>query len=610
MYSNRASVIRVSGRRVVGSGMERLEQRVLMDSPTSSTAVSLDSSFGTNGTVVVIEEQSALAGANLALLPDGAIVAVGSASGGLAVARYNANGVPDITFGPDRTGRAMLDASERNDTARAVAVAPDGSIVVAGTTSSFSVNNSNGDIIVARLTPAGVADATFGGGDGVITIDIAGRDDIAVDVAVQPDGKIVVAGYDTNGFQGPERSAARVVLLRLNPDGSPDPGFGSAGVAITDLSTVWEEAHTILLPGDGKVLVAASGSTPSRTSESFILRYDSAGTLDGRFGKAGVAPIPDFAHVRDLVVTPAGIIVAAGSGRRNHAGASLDFRLLALDPNGGIHRAFGTDGVVLTNFGKDRRPGLSTVDSDEIGWSVQLGDDGSLLVAGTTTAPDMLPGPPPVGVVALGIARYTSAGVLDASFGSSGTVVASFGAGQVSEADVVLDAEGRPVVLVEEVSAVRRTVLSRFQYESVPGTSPPAATPVKGRTLNIRGTRGGDEITVSMAPESAGAFDVVFNGVRQRFAGNRLRRVVLTGGRGDDVITVDSSITLPTIINGGPGNDRLTGGSGADRIIGGKGNDTLFSRDSVVDRVLGGPGIDQAQTDKADRSRSLNVLLP
>ncbi|MEN3279944.1 MAG: hypothetical protein V7607_1084 [Solirubrobacteraceae bacterium] len=151
------------------------------------------------------------------------------------VARLRANGAPDPDF--DGGGRVTLAGG---GSASAVLVQPDRNIVVAGNASGSAM------MTVTRLAPNGSLDATFGAG-GTVTIDFATLADLAAGAALQPDGKIVVAGYS----QGTED----VVVARLNANGSPDAMFGAGGKATADFG-VATFGFAVALQSNKRIVVA------------------------------------------------------------------------------------------------------------------------------------------------------------------------------------------------------------------------------------------------------------------------------------------------------------------------------------------------------------------
>jgi uncharacterized delta-60 repeat protein len=161
--------------------------------------------------------------------------------------RYNRDGSVDTGFGFG--GRAVTDFGTGLELACAAALQPDGRIVVTGPTQTL-------DFALARYTADGRLDSSFGRGGKVIT-DVAGDDDIPSAVAVQPDGRIVVAGFAA-GAQGNDDFDEDFALTRYTPDGGLDPTFGSSGKVMTDTGGGKDGASAVALQADGKIVAAGS----------------------------------------------------------------------------------------------------------------------------------------------------------------------------------------------------------------------------------------------------------------------------------------------------------------------------------------------------------------
>ena len=266
---------------------------------------SLDPSFGSGGEVVgPIAPPGPVSQLvfGMALQADGRIVLAGQADGGsgaaAALARYNTDGSRDVSFG---TGGVVF--GPYPGIASAVALQADGRIVVAG--GAFQVTRFNAD---------GTLDAGFGSG-GQVTVPIGEVefDSLANAILVQPDGRIVVAG-------GTTLSRYDFALARLDPDGNLDPGFGHGGMVTTDFNGGFDAIRALVLQPDGRVVAAGYGGPAHRlpNDNHFALaRYEPNGALDRSFGKSGRAmaviddPIySDFA--RALALQPDGRLVAAG----------------------------------------------------------------------------------------------------------------------------------------------------------------------------------------------------------------------------------------------------------------------------------------------------------
>lgn len=193
--------------------------------------------------------------------------------------RYAADGSLDPTFGFG--GRVTTDfgiagREDKTDEAFAVAIQPDGKIVAAGGTGRCGT--SNGYAALARYGSDGALDSSFGEG-GLVYTDFLRECDAFNAVAVQQDGKIVAAGFTGQGGVGQDRA---FLVARYDADGGLDPTFGSGGSVLTDFGSArFDEARAVVLQPDGKVL-AAGFSSGAREGEIALARYLSDGQLDPR----------------------------------------------------------------------------------------------------------------------------------------------------------------------------------------------------------------------------------------------------------------------------------------------------------------------------------------
>jgi uncharacterized delta-60 repeat protein len=269
----------------------------------------VDPSFGNQGRVTTDFAGGADAAHALVIQADGKLVAAGSATTGtnqdFAVARYNPNGTPDLSFGTG--GRVTIDIAGAFDEARAL-VLQGGKLVAAGFT--FTGDAATGDFALARFTAAGRPDGSFGTG-GRVTTDFAGGFDDARALVVQG-GKLVAAGGANSG-SGPD-----FALARYDDHGSLDPTFGTGGKVTTDFAPVFGDADEInaLIVQQGKLVAAGSSFTGGGLRFDFaVARYRPNGDLDASFGTAGTTTT-DFARREDraqALVVQGGRPVAVGS---------------------------------------------------------------------------------------------------------------------------------------------------------------------------------------------------------------------------------------------------------------------------------------------------------
>ncbi len=228
----------------------------------------LDSSFDGDGFALTqIDAGSSTANA-VRIQSDGKIVAVGSANNSnftrssFALARYLTNGLPDPAFGSGGKASSMID---ENGAANALAFQTDGRLLVAGYSSTGFVSHA----VLLRFATNGLADEGFGGTGAVKVTNWYGSA-----LAIQPGGKIIVAGSATNDLG----------LLRFNADGSPDPGFGNGGKVTMAFFSGSDNASAVALQGDGKIVTAGS----SFNGFGFVF------TLARFIGDGGTLPPPQL----------------------------------------------------------------------------------------------------------------------------------------------------------------------------------------------------------------------------------------------------------------------------------------------------------------------------
>lgn len=308
----------------------------------------LDSSFGSGG-IAINDLSPGLADGLRALVRtnDGHYVACGTFfSPGTATdflaARFNSAGSLDTTFnGGGYAVTSFLQSGPGGslfDQCNAVAIQADGKIVSAG----FTAENGPNQVALTRHTADGTLDAGFGSG-GKVVINASATSNGSSEaraLVIQPDGKLLVAGY---AF-GPGNS--EFLVMRLNADGTPDAGFGTAGITRTPVGTGEDIANAMVLQPDGRIVLA--GSVYISGHRDFALaRYTTAGVLDPGFGSGGlvttpVGPSDDIAYA--LILMPWGRLVAAGSARVSTSAPGYDLALVAYNADGTLDHYFGDAG--------------------------------------------------------------------------------------------------------------------------------------------------------------------------------------------------------------------------------------------------------------------------
>jgi uncharacterized delta-60 repeat protein len=302
-----------------------------------------DVSFDGDGLVTTDIAGSADAAFGAAILPDGDIVVVGSARVGgnddFAIVRYDENGAVDTAFGTQ--GKTTTDFFGARDRAYAVAVFPDGSLVVAGETSFLAGGT---DFAVARYTAGGVLDPSFSA-DGKLNTDIAGQVDIARNVAIESGGTILVTGTIT---MGSSPVLGHTGLARYSASGAPDSSIGAGGVrSIPNLSL----GDGLALQGDGRILVAGNAIVGSDTHFG-VMRLQASGVADGSFGSGGLATAAfttNDDYGRDVAIDAAGNILVSGQAA-NLVVTEADFAVARFTPGGTLDPTFDGDGKFTVDF--------------------------------------------------------------------------------------------------------------------------------------------------------------------------------------------------------------------------------------------------------------------
>ncbi|CAB5166114.1 hypothetical protein D3OALGB2SA_5770 [Olavius algarvensis associated proteobacterium Delta 3] len=360
---------------------------------------SLDTSFGSDGRVDTAFSNLNDAAFGVVLQPDGKIVAAGLSE---TTPTSNIFHFPVATY--DRNGILRFEVSSpnlsNNDRGQAVAVQSDGKILVAGITGEGS---GNSDFMLARYNANGSADTTFGGGDGMVATDFDTRDDRAYAVAIQEDGKIVVAGNALDNTSG----QTEIAVARYLVDGTLDPDFDTDGRVMTFVpGSSGDGAFAVVIQPDGAIMVA--GESDDGSDRNFALvRYLTGGAPDPAFGTIGIVT-SDFDSMDDqalgLVLQDNEKIIVVGKAELSAAGSSA-FAIAQFNSDGSPDNTFGT----WVNNGQTA---LQFSQRDDRATSVALQTTGNIIVAGVANEGG--------GESEFGIARLDRDGALDTSFGVNG----------------------------------------------------------------------------------------------------------------------------------------------------------------------------------------------
>lgn len=359
----------------------------------------------------------------------------------IALTRLNPNGTLDRSFGGG-DAKVTTNPTDADDSAVSAALAGDGKIIVLS--ERFNLREERFQSLgytLLRYLPDGTLDKSFSR-DGKVLGSFGGDFQAATDVAVQRDGKILVTGS-----KGDDESEGGFELVRYNANGALDTSFGNRGRVSTRVGE-FSTPSAVTLQSDGRIVVVGSTNQGERSAVG-IVRYNPSGRLDTSFGKGGkvvdVSPTEDEGiFPTDVLVQPNGRIAVSGifiRVNRTTQDFSLNFALLRYLGNGKVDTAFGGgDGRVFTNFDKfdfasslalqpDGKivvagaAGFFNLDNESVtSRSIRSHMRGSRFATSEATAPREER-------FDFALARYTSGGRLDTSFGNNGKVITRFGRG-------------------------------------------------------------------------------------------------------------------------------------------------------------------------------------
>jgi uncharacterized delta-60 repeat protein len=284
---------------------------------------------------------------------------------------YSQAGSLDSSFGTG--GKVVTSINSGADKAYAVALQTDGKIIVAGMTTNASTGK---DFACLRYNSDGTLDSTFGI-SGIVTNDVqTGSDDVVYSIAIQADGKIILAGYSDDG------SNKNAALIRLNTNGTLDTSFGASGKVLTDFITGRaDEIKTVKIHSlTGNIVVGGTSSLTSTNSQAIIARYTSTGLLDTTFNTTGKVLLDDdsgsgtyFNVIEDLAVKSNGKISAVGWINQQGLQWSANYYGCRINNNGSMDTSFSTNGYIVTNGG---------FNADDKSFSMILNSDDSILFSG------------------------------------------------------------------------------------------------------------------------------------------------------------------------------------------------------------------------------------
>jgi uncharacterized delta-60 repeat protein len=381
---------------------------------------SLDTSFARHGISITTLPGSHVFVGGIADAGNGGGFFVGANTGGppaniiggrLLLLRYNGHGRLVRRFG--NRGVASHSLPQGPATVAAVARQPDGRLVVVGSVKAPGAAG-NRSVLVARLTQAGALDTSFSG-DGIATTDLPGIGDAGTDIAIQPDGRLVVVGFVDPDFSTTGRRSDMIVL-RYRSTGDLDTEFGTGGVVRgTDDAGGLAIARSVAIQRNGSILVGGAIDAGQDGTQATLTRLLPDGSFDpaiGSFGLPGTVAAPGSASsIADIALDRKRARIYLIGTRQADTARKSDFYLAALRPNLTVDSSFGARGIAYTHFPR------TTVD---FATSVRVASRGRVIVAGSAAKP-------PSGAFAL--ARYTTAGRLDRQFGTGGRALVKVGPG-------------------------------------------------------------------------------------------------------------------------------------------------------------------------------------
>ncbi len=323
---------------------------------------------------------------SIAIETNGKIVVGGSALNGVAkplIARYDSDGNLDSSF--NGVGIEYIGSGNNNSTINSLAIQNDGKIIATGL---LPTGSSTFDFAAARLNADGGLDSTFAT-DGIQKINF-GTTAYQNSMTLQTDGKIILAGYTTNG------NDSDFAIARLNINGSIDSTFNGDGRLTTDFGSHGDYANWITLQNDGKIMCIGY-TTTALNKEIAAARYNSNGSLDNTFNNDGL--LVDTINFGNTYYTYSAVqkdgkLIAAGYAWN---GINYDFAIARYNIDGSLDNTFSDDGKQITDF--------NATNDKAVALSLQT--DGKIVVAGSSGN-------------SFGIARYNTNGTLDNTFGADG----------------------------------------------------------------------------------------------------------------------------------------------------------------------------------------------
>lgn len=373
-----------------------------------------DSSFGQNGIEVLKKTFSNEFTASSAIQKDGKIVAAVTVYSpnnkvSMFIVRYDANGKLDKNFGLN--GKITPELNSYRAYAGAVSIMPDDKILVAGYSYQPHGQYSNYDFTLLRYHTNGRPDSSFGNNGIVLTDFNNGTEgEIATEMVLQPDGKLIVAGTSRDFGEDQGIYRTRFICARYNTDGKLDSSFGEEGKQrfYFDVDAFDEEAvaNDLAIDSKGRIIIAGYNTSYTKGADAAIARCNPDGSPDLTFGKAGQVTTHiegSNLYMRSLIIQPGDKIVLGGSITGEYMSNERSI-LIRYTENGTIDNTFGDDGMIKNNS-------ISALNNC---YSLALQPNNKIIAAGSTGN-------------AFYISRYDADGKSDYSFGKNGSIFSPMG---------------------------------------------------------------------------------------------------------------------------------------------------------------------------------------
>lgn len=360
----------------------------------------LDTSFGNNGIVTTVISGTYNLGHTSVVQPDGKIIVAGEAGESstykVAVVRYNTDGTLDASFG--NSGTLLVQVGSARSYARNIALQPDGKIVIG----AYTYDDIAADFAVVRLNADGTLDNSFGT-NGINIVD-NGSHDVVDAMTLLSDGKIVLAGNNYDNF----------LAARFNTDGSLDTSFGTNGWTSTEFNSSYSQVKDATSQNDGKILLSGFGTDISTGRYKIaVARFNTDGTIDNTFGTSGqvyfnIGSFDDYGT--GVAVQTDGKIMIGGYTILDSNFSKYDFAAVRLNSDGTLDDSYGTNGIAISSVidnGRNYAEQMLLQPDDKI---VLMG-----FVGAGSNDDDM------------GMVRFDNNGNLDATFGNGGKVITDVG---------------------------------------------------------------------------------------------------------------------------------------------------------------------------------------